>query len=128
MSPTVMAKNLNPAFDLPDIQKDIPYIQKPGRQARQLALVPGRLRPRVDRYERDGLARVLCQPPPGAAVLRLSRQHAAAAPELARPDRLLHRHGEQHTLPKGGVFYIRGGYTNQMGLTPRDHEPNYAGG
>ena len=41
----VMEKNLNPAFDLPDIRQDIPYIQSLETRARQLALVPGGLRP-----------------------------------------------------------------------------------
>ena len=30
----------------------------------------------------------------------------------------------KNALPKGGVFYIRGGYTNQMGLKPPITNPN----
>ena len=68
----VMEQNLNPVFDTPDIQQDIPYIQN-------LKIKPVHWRWYQEGYDLEStdttacLALVLRQPPPGAPVLRLSR-------------------------------------------------------
>ena len=53
----------NPAFDLPDVTKDIPYIGALGRRAGAMAVVPERLRSRADRRRKRSLAPELRQPP-----------------------------------------------------------------
>ena len=84
---------------------------------RRLALVSGRVRSGVHRLRWDRLAHRLRDPPRWTTVLRLPRRHPATAPKLQGAHRLLQRHGKERPSP-GGVFYIRGGYTNQKGLFP----------
>ena len=102
----------NPAFDLPDVEKDIPYIGALGRRAGAMALVPERLRPRADRRGQRSLAPELRQPPQRRAIFRLYRQQSGRADQPARRRRLLLRPGKNALPRTGGVFYIRGGYYN----------------
>ena len=112
-----LAGNLNPAFDTPDIQQDIPYIQslknKPvdwrwyqagydlestdtAGTASHAAYVSHHQGPQYFGY--------LANTPSQAAKLKGETDFFT---DLAKDQ-----------LPNGGVFYIRGGYKNQMGLTP----------
>ena len=118
----VMKRNLNPDFDLPDIRDDIAFIQG-------LNLKPVNWRWYQEGYDLEstdgnGSARHASyvshhQGPQYFGYL-------ANTPALRPNFRGLGdffadlAHG---TLPKGGVFYIRGGYTNQMGLTPAITNP-----
>lgn len=118
----VMAQNLNPGFDLPDIRKDIPFIQK-------LKIKPVNWRWYQEGYDLEstdsnGVAShfsfvshhmgpeyfgYLANTPPLRPNLRGLTDFFT---DLAN-----------HTMPKGGVFYIRGGFTNQMGLKPAITNP-----
>ena len=112
-----LAGNQNPAFDTPDIQQDIPYIQslknKPvdwrwyqagydlestdtAGTASHAAYVSHHQGPQYFGY--------LANTPSQAAKLKGETDFFT---DLAN-----------NQLPNGGVFYIRGGYKNQMGLTP----------
>ena len=80
----IMDQNLNPVFDLPDIQKDIPYIRKLNikpvnwrwyQEGYDLESTDTNAKPSHESYVSHHQ---------WAAVLRLSGQHAASAPELPR--------------------------------------------
>ncbi|MGO9114478.1 MAG: phospholipase C [Thermoguttaceae bacterium] len=113
----VMAGNLNPGFDLPDIQSDIPYIQK-------LKITPvnwGWFQEGYDLESTDtgGVAshNAYVSHHNGAQYFGYISDTPAVSASL---------HGltdfftdmTNNSLPQGGVFYIRGGYTNQLGLLP----------
>ena len=119
----VMAQNLNPAFDLPDIQQDIPYIQK----RRTKPVNWGWYQEGYDLEASDGSG-------PASHEFYVTHHNGpqyfgylANTPPL-RPN----FHGltdfftdmANNSLPQGGVFYIRGGYGNQMGLSPPITAPN----
>ena len=119
----VMAQNKNPSFDLPDIQKDIPFIES-------LKLDPIYWRWYQEGYDLEstdtnGIAShnsyvshhqgpqyfgYLANTPPLCPNLRGMTDFFTDMANKA--------------LPKGGVFYIRGGYTNQMGLRPPITNPS----
>ncbi|MEH2378092.1 MAG: alkaline phosphatase family protein [Nostoc sp.] len=114
---SVLAGNRNPLFDLADIQQDIPYIQK--------------LRPEPVnwRWYQEGYNLEPTDTKGIASHNAYVTHHNGAqyfgyianTPEVSKNLRGL---GDlfsdiaKDTLPKGGVFYIRGGYTNQQGLKP----------
>ncbi len=119
----VMAQNLNQAFDLPDIQQDIPYIQK----RRTKPVNWGWYQEGYDLEASDGSG-------PASHEFYVTHHNGpqyfgylANTPPL-RPN----FHGltdfftdmANNSLPQGGVFYIRGGYGNQMGLSPPITAPN----
>jgi phospholipase C len=110
-------QNLNKTFDLPDIQQDIPFIQQLGTnpvnwrwyqegydlestdtsgQASHVAYVSHHQGPQYFGY--------LANTPPLRPNFRGMTDFFT---DMAN-----------HALPHGGVFYIRGGYTNQMGMKP----------
>ena len=112
---SVMAQNLNPAFDLPDIQQDIPYIQ----HLRTKPVNWGWYQEGYDLEASDGNG-------PASHNYYVTHHNGpqyfgylANTPPL-RPN----FHGltdfftdmANKSLPQGGVFYIRGGFGNQMGL------------
>ncbi len=120
---SAMSGNLNPDFDLPDIQQDIPYIQKlhgkpvdwrwyqagyglessdTGSTASHAAFISHHQGPQYFGY--------LANTPSQAAKLKGETDFFT---DIAT-----------HNLPNGGVFYIRGGYGNQMGLSPAITNPN----
>lgn len=115
--------NLNPAFDLPDIQQDIPYIQK----------LHGK--PTEWRWYQEGYAHESSEADGVTSHTNYVSHHQGPqyfgylANTPALRDNLK---GESdfftdvttHNLPNGGVIYIRGGYGNQMGLTPAITNPN----
>jgi phospholipase C len=120
---SVLAGNKNPAFDLPDIQQDIPFIQ-------QLGTTPVNWRWYQEGYDLEptdtnGVAshNAYVSHHNGAQYFG----YIANTPQVSSSLRGL---GDFFTdiannnLPKGGVFYIRGGYTNQQGLTPPITNPN----
>ncbi len=113
-----LAGNRNPNFDLPDIQQDINYIQSlnhapvdwrwyqagyglessdQGGTASHAAYVSHHQGPQYFGY----LANT-----PGVGDQKLKAETAFFT-DIA-----------DNALPDGGVFYIRGGYGNQMGLAP----------
>ena len=112
-----LAGNLNPTFDTADIQQDVPYIQSLGN------------RPVDWRWYQAGYD--LESTDTGGAASHAAFVSHHQGPQyfgyLANtPAEAAKLKGEtdfftdiaSHALPEGGVFYIRGGYKNQMGLTP----------
>ncbi len=113
----VMSRNLNHNFDLPDIQNDIPYIRKLN------------IKPVNWRWYQEGYGLELTDSNGTAShASYVSHHHGpqyfgylANTPPLRPNFRGLtgfFTDMASNSLPKGGVFYIRGGYTNQMNLTP----------
>ncbi len=120
---SVMDNNLIPGFDLPDIQQDIPYIQ----HLRTKPVNWGWYQEGYDLEASDGNG--------PASHLNYVTHHNGAQyfGYLADTPRLRPNfHGltdfftdmANKSLPQGGVFYIRGGYGNQMGLSPPITNPN----
>ncbi len=116
---TVMADNQNPSFDLPDIQKDIPFIES-------LTLDPVNWRWYQEGYDLESTDTG------GVASHNSYVSHhqgpqyfgyLANTPPLRQNFRGMTDFFTE-ALPNGGVFYIRGGYTNQMGLKPVITNPN----
>ena len=111
-----LALNRNPDFDLPDIRRDIAYIQRLAR-------------PPVDwRWYQAGYGLESSDSGTASHAAYVSHHqgpqyfgYLANTPGLTE-----NLKGETDfftdlatgALPHGGVFYIRGGYQNQMGLTP----------
>ncbi|WP_341531279.1 alkaline phosphatase family protein [Nostoc sp. UHCC 0302] len=113
----VLSGNKNPLFDLPDIQQDIPFIQN-------LRTKPVNWRWYQEGYDLEptdtnGVAshNAYVSHHNGAQYFG----YIANTPQVSDSLRGL---GDFFTdiannkLPRGGVFYIRGGYTNQQGLKP----------
>ncbi|MDA8387696.1 MAG: hypothetical protein M0Z58_03390 [Nitrospiraceae bacterium] len=114
---SVMAQNLNPAFDLPDIRQDIPFIQDAG------------LDPIGWRWYQEGYDLESTDIGGVASHLAYVSHHNGAqyfgyladTPPLRSDFRGMtdfFTDMANNALPHGGVFYIRGGYINQMGLLP----------
>lgn len=120
---SVLAGNRNPLFDLADIQQDIPYIQ-------QLRTEPVNWRWYQEGYDLEptdtnGIAshNAYVTHHNGAQYFG----YIANTPEVSKNLRGLNDFFSdiaKDTLPKSGVFYIRGGYTNQQGLKPPITNPN----
>lgn len=119
----VMSHNLNPDFDLPDIQQDIKYIQH------------RRTKPVNWRWYQEGYDLESTDTNGVASHNSYVSHHNGAqyfgyianTPEISANLRGLSdffNDMADHALPKGGVFYIRGGFTNQMGLKPVITNPN----
>jgi len=119
----VMAGNLNPDFDLADVQQDIPYI-------RHL-----RTEPVSWRWYQEGYGLESTDTNGVASHTSYVSHHNGAqyfgyianTPEVSASLRGLtdfFTDMANDSLPKGGVFYIRGGYTNQMGLKPAITNPD----
>jgi len=118
----VMEQNLNPGFDTPDIQQDIPYIQK-------LDTKPVHWRWYQEGYDLESSDTTT------ASHLSYVSHHQgpqyfgylANTPPLRPNFRGMTDFFTDMTnnvLPHGGVFYIRGGYKNQMGLMPPITNPS----
>ena len=120
---SVLAGNRNPSFDLADIQQDIPYIQ-------QLRTEPVNWRWYQEGYDLEptdanGVAshNAYVTHHNGAQYFG----YIANTPEVSKNLRGLNDFFSdiaKNALPKSGVFYIRGGYTNQQGLKPPITNPN----
>jgi phospholipase C len=114
---TVMAKNLNQSFDLPDIKKDIPVIQS-------LMLDPVNWRWYQEGYDLESTDSSGVVSHNSYVSHHQGPQYfgyLADTPPLRPNFRGMTDFFSDianNALPKGGVFYIRGGYTNQMGLLP----------
>jgi len=110
----VMAQNLNPAFDLADIQQDIPYIQ-------HLRTEPVDWRWHQEGYDLESTDSNGIASHNGYVTHHNGAQYfgyIANTPKVRDSLRGLtdfFPDMANNTLPKGGVFYIRGGYANQMG-------------
>lgn len=121
---SALSSNKNPAFDLPDIQQDILHIQNLNRK------------PVNWRWYQEGYD---LEPTDANGVAShnayVSHHNGAQyfgyisnTPEISNSS--LRGLGDffndiaNKQLPKGGVFYIRGGYQNQQGLTPPITNPN----
>ncbi|MEH2179754.1 phospholipase C [Nostoc sp.] len=119
----VLAGNKNPLFDLADIQQDIPYIHK-------LQTEPVNWRWYQEGYDLEptdtnGIAshNTYVTHHNGAQYFG----YIANTPEVSKNLRGLNDFFSDianNSLPKSGVFYIRGGYTNQQGLKPPITNPN----
>ncbi|MHC5857427.1 phospholipase C [Nostoc sp.] len=119
----VLAGNRNPLFDLADIQQDIPYIH-------QLQTEPVNWRWYQEGYDLEptdtnGIAshNAYVTHHNGAQYFG----YIANTPQVSKNLRGLNDFFSDianNTLPKSGVFYIRGGYTNQQGLKPPITNPN----
>ncbi|MGA2227051.1 MAG: alkaline phosphatase family protein [Syntrophobacteraceae bacterium] len=114
---SVMNQNLNPALDLPDIQQDIPYIQH------------RKTKPVNWRWYQEGYDLEASDTNGTASHLYYVTHHNGAqyfgylanTPPLRPNFRGLtdfFNDMKSNSLPPRGVFYIRGGYGNQMGLLP----------
>jgi phospholipase C len=114
---TTLDQNLNKTFDLPDIQQDIPFI-------RELATKPVHWRWYQEGYDLEST-----DTSGQASHLAYVSHHQgpqyfgylANTPPLRPNFRGMtdfFTDLADHALPHGGVFYIRGGYANQMGMTP----------
>jgi phospholipase C len=119
----VMAGNQNHAFDLPDIQQDIPYIQSL------------RTRPVNWRWYQEGYDLESTDTNGVDSHMSYVSHHSGAqyfgyianTPAMSSNLRGMtdfFTDMADNALPDGGVFYIRGGYTNQMGLKPAITNPN----
>jgi phospholipase C len=123
--------NLNPTFDLPDILQDIPYIQG-------LNVTPVNWRWYQEGYDHettDGTGTATHKSyvthhngtqyfgyianTPGVGYIADS----GVSPSL-RGMADFFTDMANNSLPQGGVFYIRGGYQNQMGLLPPITNPS----
>ncbi|MDF5727945.1 MAG: alkaline phosphatase family protein [Rhizonema sp. PD38] len=119
----ILAANKNPAFDLPDIQQDIPFIQN-------LGIKPVNWRWYQEGYDLEptdtnGIAshNSYVSHHNGAQYFG----YVANTPQISKNLRGLSdffTDTANNSLPKGGVFYIRGGYTNLQGLKPPITNPN----
>src|SRR5208337_2613107 len=112
-----MARNLNPAFDTPDIQNDIPYIQSLGYN------------PVAWRWYQEGYDLESSDTNGLASHLGYVSHHQgpqyfgylANTPPLRENFRGItdfFTDMANEELPNGGIFYIRGGYQNQMKALP----------
>lgn len=120
---SVLAGNRNSLFDLADIQQDIPYIHK-------LQTEPVNWRWYQEGYDLEptdtnGIAshNAYVTHHNGAQYFG----YIANTPQVSKNLRGLNDFFSDianNTLPKSGVFYIRGGYTNQQGLKPPITNPN----
>lgn len=120
---SVLANNKNPLFDLVDIQKDISYIDK-------LKTEPINWRWYQEGYDLEptdtnGIAshNAYVSHHNGAQYFG----YIANTPQVSKNLRGLNDFFSDianNSLPKSGVFYIRGGYTNQQGLKPPITNPN----
>jgi len=123
----VMARNLNADFDLPDIKNDIPYIQNL------------KIKPVNWRWFQEGYGLEATDTNGTASHGSFVSHHQGAqyfgyladTPPLRQNFRGLSDFFSDlanKTLPKGGVFYIRGGYMNQMGMLPPITNPDTPAG
>jgi phospholipase C len=109
-----MAQNLNPAFDLADIQQDIPYIQ-------HLRTEPVNWRWYQEGYDLESTDTNGVVSHNGYVTHHNGAQYfgyIANTPRVRDSQRGLtdfFTDMANNSLPEGGVFYIRGGYANQMG-------------
>ncbi len=118
----VMNQNRHHSFDTPDIQQDIPYLQS-------LNIQPVNWRWYQEGYDLESTDT-------GGVASHVSYVSHHQGPQyfgyLAHTPPLLPNFRGMtdfftdmatNNLPNGGVFYIRGGYTNQQGLTPAITNP-----
>jgi phospholipase C len=114
---SVMSQNLNPSFDLPDIGKDMPFIQN-------LGLDPVNWRWYQEGYDLESSDVDMVASHTSYVSHHQGPQYfgyLANTPPLRPNFRGMtdfFTDMANDTLPQGGVFYIRGGYINQMGLLP----------
>ena len=118
----VMAQNLNPLFDAPDIQQDIPYIQSLDNE------------PVHWRWYQEGYDLESTDTTTASHLSYVSHHqgpqyfgYLANTPPLRQNFRGMtdfFTDLANNVLPHGGVFYIRGGYKNQMGLMPPITNPS----
>jgi phospholipase C len=121
----VMEQNLDPSFDLPDIRQDIPYIQHLKIKAVNW------------RWYQEGYDLESTDTNTNGVASHLSYVshhqgpqyfgYLANTPPLRQNFRGMtdfFRDMANNALPHGGVFYIRGGYINQMGLMPPITNPS----
>ncbi len=128
----VMAQNLNPALDLPDIQQDIPYIQG-------LNITPVNWRWYQEGYDHEATDPLGVDTHDSYVTHHNGPQYfgyivntpgvgyidgtTGVSPNL-RGMADFFSDMANDSLPQGGVFYIRGGFINQMGLTPPITNPS----
>lgn len=114
---SVVAGDKNADFDLPDVQKDIPYIQGKGAK-------PVNWRWYEEGYDRESTDTGVMASHASFVSHHDGAQYfgyVANNPQVSSNLRGLTDFFTDMTKNKlagGGVFYIRGGYTNQMGLSP----------
>ena len=118
-----LAGNLNPGFDLVDIQQDIPFIQA------------HKSKPVNWRWYQEGYSLESTDTNGIVSHSSYVSHHNGAqyfgyianTPQVSSHLRGLSEFFTditRHRLPKGGVFYIRGGFANQMGLKPAITNPD----
>ena len=119
----LMSQNLAPSFDLPDIEQDIPFIQ-----SRRLDPVPWRWYQEgydLESTDAGGMASHSAYVSHHEGPQYFG--YLANTPPLRQSFRGLTDFFDdmaKNALPHGGVFYIRGGYTNQAALLPPITNPS----
>jgi phospholipase C len=120
---STLAGNRNPSVDLADIQNDMPYIQK-------LNYTPVNWRWYQDGYglestDSNGVASntAYVSHHNGAQYFGYIANTPSVAANM-KSETQFFTDIASSALPNGGVFYIRGGYKNQMGLLPPVTNPN----
>ncbi|MBV9385583.1 MAG: hypothetical protein JOZ78_04045 [Chroococcidiopsidaceae cyanobacterium CP_BM_ER_R8_30] len=121
---TVLASNKNPSFDLPDIQLDIPSIQQSNTN-------PVNWRWYQEGYDLEptdtnGIAShyAYVSHHNGAQYFGYISDTPQVSNTSLRGLNDFFTAIANNKLPSGGVFYIRGGYTNQQGLLPPITNPS----
>jgi len=120
---TITAQDLDPTFDLPDIKDDITEIAK-------LKTTPVNWRWYQEGYDLESTDTGGVDSHNGYVSHHQGPQYfgyLANNPAVRSNFRGMtdfFTDIENNNLPKGGVFYIRGGYQNQMGLTPPITNPD----
>jgi phospholipase C len=118
-----MAQNRNPIFDLPDIRQDIPFI-------RDLRIKPVNWRWYQEGYDLESTDKNGVASHSSYVGHHNGAQYfgyIADTPGISSNMRGLtdfFTDIANDSLPQSGVFYIRGGYMNQMGLSPAVTNPN----
>ncbi|MBV8882627.1 MAG: hypothetical protein JO235_01315 [Chroococcidiopsidaceae cyanobacterium CP_BM_RX_35] len=121
---TVLASNKNPSFDLPDVQQDIPYIQSfNSNQVNWRWYQEGY---NLEPTDKNGIAShyAYVSHHNGAQYFGYISNTPQISNASLRGLNDFFTDIASNKLPQGGVFYIRGGYTNQQRLLPPITNPN----
>ncbi len=118
----IATHDTNPGLDLPDVQQDIPYIIEKGRAPYSWGWYQNGYTAEGGLPDSNGISTV-----PHASYIGHHNGPQYFGYVTNNPVQAANQHGlgdffndiQKSALPKsGGVFYVRGGYDNIMGMTP----------
>ncbi len=118
----VASHDANPAADLPDVQNDIPFITGTGNAPYAWGWYQNGYNAEPGLPNANGISTV-----PNASYIGHHNGPQYFGYVTSNPVQAAHQHGlgnfftdvSTNALPQsGGVFYVRGGYDNIMGMTP----------